>query len=321
MSFDYQNRIKQKLPEDPIGQLLHAVQIKTAFCTQSTLNAPWGIELPPIPNSMFFHVVMKGRMVIETPSEKKSLFAGDFVLVTKGLGHTIKYATKCKAHALSELPIIAVTDRFETLNMNGEGEKCELLCGAMILDHPVAPRLHSLMPDLICYDPSTSQEFGADVSSVLSLLQTETEALTVGSEAVITRLADVLVIKAMRHFLAQKKQAQTGWLAALQDTRIGAALQLIHMQPDIPWTLATLAKQIGMSRTSFAQRFKFLVGETPVEYLTTWRMALAKNHLTSTRDSILNIALGLGYQSESAFSRAFKKAHGASPGAVRKQHA
>ena len=129
-----------------------------------------------------------------------------------------------------------------------------------------------------------------------------------------------MVIAAMRQHLENVNEEEIGWLGALADDRIGNALRLLHDQPAKHWSLEELASAIGMSRTSFAQLFKRLVGNTPMDYLTEWRMSLAYSKLQLSKDSVLAIALDIGYQSEAAFSRAFKKAIGKSPGEVRKAY-
>ena len=124
----------------------------------------------------------------------------------------------------------------------------------------------------------------------------------------------------MRQYVSKLSEDETGWLGALEDDRIGKALTLIHDNPEHHWGLDELARNVGMSRTSFAQQFKRLVGNTPMEYLTEWRMSLAYSKLQLTKDTMLTIALDIGYQSEAAFSRAFKKVMGKTPNEIRKAY-
>jgi AraC-like DNA-binding protein len=138
-----------------------------------------------------------------------------------------------------------------------------------------------------------------------------------GGEAVITRLADILVIQAIRSWIARDPAAQTGWLGALRDGQIGRAIALIHGDPTRLWTLASLASQVGMSRSVFAARFRELVGEPAMHYLTRWKMNAAMTWLKEEAEPLGALARRLGYESEAAFSRAFKRFMGVSPGAVR----
>lgn len=189
----------------------------------------------------------------------------------------------------------------------------------MLFQHPLAIKLLGILPPFIEIHPD-SEDSVSIVTSVAELLKLESQSVSVGAEAVISRLADILVIAAMRQYLSRLDDAQTGWLTALEDDRIGKSLKLIHDHPDRHWSLEELATAVGMSRTSFATQFRKLVGNTPMDYLTEWRMSLAYSSLQLTKDTVLSIALDIGYQSEAAFSRAFKKVIGKSPLEVRKDY-
>lgn len=146
----------------------------------------------------------------------------------------------------------------------------------------------------------------------------EARELRPGGETVITRLADILVIQAIRSWIERDPAAQTGWLGALQDRQIGRAIAAIHREPARPWTVSTLAAEVGMSRSAFAARFTQLVGEPVMHYLARWRMHVAMNWLREETFGVGEMASRLGYRSEAAFSRAFKRFIGVSPGAARR---
>jgi AraC-like DNA-binding protein len=156
------------------------------------------------------------------------------------------------------------------------------------------------------------------MQSTLRLMAVEAKELRPGGETVITRLADILVIQAIRSWIERDPAAQTGWLGALQDKQIGRAIALIHRDPARSWTLASLASEVAMSRSAFAARFTALVGEPAMHYLARWRMHVALNWLKEDGTALGELASRLGYQSEAAFSRAFKRFIGVSPGAVRR---
>jgi AraC-like DNA-binding protein len=156
------------------------------------------------------------------------------------------------------------------------------------------------------------------IQSTLRLMAAEARELRPGGETIVTRLADILVIQAIRAWIEQDPAAQTGWLGALKDHQIGRALTLIHREPAHDWSVASLADEVAMSRSAFAARFTQLVGETPMYYVTRWRMQVAQNVLQVGDATVGEIALRLGYGSEAAFSRAFKRFHGIPPGAVRR---
>jgi AraC-like DNA-binding protein len=159
------------------------------------------------------------------------------------------------------------------------------------------------------------------MQSALRLMAAEAKELRPGGETVITRLADILVIQAIRAWIERDPGAQTGWLAALQDKRIGRAIALIHRDPSRPWSVASLASEVAMSRSGFAARFTELVGEPAMQYVTRWRMLVALTWLSEDDGALAGMAARLGYQSEPAFSRAFKRIIGTSPGAVRRSSA
>ena len=156
------------------------------------------------------------------------------------------------------------------------------------------------------------------IQSTLRLMAVEARELKTGGETIVTRLADVLVVQAIRSWMESDPSAQKGWLGALQDEQIGRALLLIHRYPGKDWTVASLAAEAAMSRSAFAARFSDLVGQTPMRYLTWWRMQTAQARLKKEDIPLGQLAEDLGYQSETAFNRAFKRATGQTPGAVRR---
>jgi AraC-like DNA-binding protein len=203
------------------------------------------------------------------------------------------------------------------MRFGGGGDRTQIAYSAMQVDAPLTARLIEELPDLIRVDAWDDSEAGA-FQTVLRMLAREAEGVQPGGEAVMTRLADVLVIQVLRWWLRGTDMAATGWLAALRDPHVGRALSRMHARPDRDWTLVELARQANMSRSAFAERFTMLVGEPPMHYLAAWRMQQAHSELTRTTDSIASISSRVGYSSEAAFSRAFKRHHGATPGAVRR---
>ncbi len=174
-----------------------------------------------------------------------------------------------------------------------------------------------LLPRLIYIESWRSPQWEW-IQSTLRLMALEARELRPGGETVITRLADILVIQAIRAWIAEDPVAQTGWLGALQDQQIGHAILLIQREPARPWTVALLADEVSMSRSAFAARFKELMGEPPMQYAARWRMNMALTWLKEEDSPLGALADRLGYQSEAAFSRAFKRFIGVSPGVARR---
>jgi AraC-like DNA-binding protein/mannose-6-phosphate isomerase-like protein (cupin superfamily) len=319
MSFDYKKRAATQIVDHPVGKLLDSLRMQSAFYTSSRLTRPWGMTMPPMPNCMMYHIMLEGEAEFRVKDSVFSLEEGAFVLFPAGDGHILSDGQCQTLTPLSALPIESVTERYEMLDFGGGGEASRMVCGAMLFQHPLAIKLLGILPPFIKIYPD-SEGPASIVTSLAELLKAEAQSVSVGAEAVISRLADILVIAAMREYLSGLDDSQTGWLTALEDDRIGKSLKLIHDQPARHWSLEELAAAVGMSRTSFATQFKKLVGNTPIDYLTEWRMSLAYSSLQLTKDTVLAIALDIGYQSEAAFSRAFKKIIGKSPAEVRKDY-
>jgi transcriptional regulator GlxA family with amidase domain len=140
-----------------------------------------------------------------------------------------------------------------------------------------------------------------------------------GGEAVLAKLCEVLFVETLRRYIAQLPRAQTGWLAGVRDPEIGKALALLHRKPADPWTIAALANEVGMSRSVLAERFRRYLSETPMAYLTRWRLQLGAQLLTSTSSSVAQVAAEVGYESEPSFNRAFKREFGLPPARFRRE--
>jgi AraC-like DNA-binding protein len=308
----YWNRIV-----DPLGEVLHSLRMDSSLYTRSEFTAPWGLALSPLPDHLMLHVVTDGRGWLEVDgNQPRELRPGDLALVPHGRGHRLVSEPGAAAADLFHLPREPVSERYEILRHGGGGRATTMICGVVRFDHPAARQLVELLPGTIVVDGWAPHQMEW-VRSTLRFLSDEARELRPGGETVITRLADILVIQAIRSWVAEDPAAQTGWLRALRDPQIGRALSLIHRQPERPWTLASLAAEVAMSRSAFAARFTHLVGETAMRYVARSKMQLALQALKDDGARIGELASRFGYQSEAAFSRAFKRVVGLSPGAAR----
>lgn len=306
---------------DPLGEALHFLRMSGVFYCRGEFTAPWGLTLPAFDDCLMFHVVTSGRCwVMDAGGEQRLLQPGDFALVPHGQGHVLASEPGAPAERLFDLPREEVGDRFEILRHGRGGAATGLVCGAVRFDHPAARHLISMLPRMICIEAADSPHMDW-MQSTLRFMAIEARELRPGGEAVITRLADILVIQAIRAWIAQDPAAQTGWLGALQDKQIGRAIALIHRDPARAWTLASLAAEAAMSRSAFAARFTELVGVSAMHYVARWRMHVALTWLKEREIGLGELASRLGYQSEAAFSRAFKRCMGMPPGAVRRRAA
>ena len=308
---------------DPLGEALHSLRMSGTLYCRSELSAPWSLALPVEKDCLnshvlSFHVVNSGECWLEVEgADPLHLRPGDLALVPHSTGHCLSSELNVPAFSLEEFNFEMVGERYCILTYEGGGPTTRLICGEVRFDHPAARNLLELLPRVIHVEASSSPQMDL-MQSTLRLMAAEAMELRPGGETVITRLADILVIQAIRSWIQEDPTAQKGWLGALQDTQMGKAIMLIHRNPDHPWTVASLASEVAMSRSAFAARFTELVGEPAMHYLARWRMHLALTWLQEDRVTLAELASRLGYQSEAAFSRAFKRFNGISPGAVRR---
>lgn len=308
-------------PMDPLGEALHQLRMSGLFYTRSEFAAPWGLALPVLPQTLMFHVLTAGECWLELDGlPPQRLQPGDFALVPHGQGHRLADEPGAECAALFDLPRESLSERYEVLHHGGGGAATQMICGAVRFDHPAAQQLVAMLPRLIHIAAADSphREWMPDM---LRFMADELRALRPGGETIVTRLADILVIQAIRAWIERDPAAQSGWLGALRDKQIGRAIALIHREPSRDWTLASLADAVAMSRSAFAARFATQVGVPAMQYLAQWRMNSALTQLREADVSVAVLAERMGYQSEAAFSRAFKRHIGLSPGAARKQAA
>ena len=305
-------------PSDPLGEALHFLRMNGAFYCRSELTEPWGMTLPRMPAYLWFHVVTFGRVLIETgEGDGTWLHPGELALVPHGNGHVLRSEPGIESPDVLDLELEHPSERYEILRHGGGGRPTLLICGAVRFDHPAARHLVQILPDTIHVDSAASPQLEW-MQSALRLMGAEAKELRPGGEAVMTRLADILVVQAIRAWIEIDPAARGGWLGALKDPQIGRAIALIHRDPSRVWTVAALADELAMSRSAFAARFTQLVGEPAMQYVTRWRMHVAVDALEQEGAGVAELAERLGYRSEAAFARAFKRVIGLPPGAVKR---
>lgn len=303
-------------PADPLGEALHALRLTGTLYCRAELTAPWAIAMPAFDGLMTFLVVTTGDCWLDLGGVRRRLGPGSLTLVPHETAYVVRSDPCVAPRPLFEIPVERITDRYEIMRFGGGGELTQVTCGVVRFEHATARRLIASLPDLVHVD--SWDDPGGWLTSTLQLIAREASALRPGGDTVLTRLADVLVIQAIRAWLESSPESEQGWLGALRDEHVGRALATMHRAPGKAWTLARLAKEVGMSRSAFAERFTELVGEPAITYLTSWRMQLAWEALETTTDSVAEIAERLGYRSDAAFVRAFRRTHGITPGAVRR---
>jgi AraC-like DNA-binding protein len=304
-------------PSDPLGEALHLLRLEGTLYCQSQLFAPWGIEIPPLAPQMSFIVLTQGRgWLIVDGNPPHLLEPGRLTLIPHGSRHRLVSEPNVRAEPLFDLPIQKISERYERLQIGSAGELSQATYGVMRFEHAAAARLIAALPPVVRVEPWADE--AGWMQSTLRLIEREARALRPGGETVITRLADVLVIQAIRAWLDSAPEARQGWFAALRDPQIGRALALMHREPEREMDVVSLAKYTGMSRSAFSARFSDLLGESPMRYLTRWRLDLARSSLRKANVSLAELAVQSGYQSDVAFCRAFKREFGVTPASVRR---
>lgn len=305
---------------DRLARVLHAIRMRSTFTCHAELSEPWALEMPAIPDSVSFHIVTAGSCRLQLPEhEPIELRAGDLALVPHGLGHELLSGPNVgQSQRVDLLPQTYLSEHYSMLRHGGSGRAAQLICGIVSFDDPAARELMRSLPAVLFVGGDTVSA-ASSVHDTLRLMANELSHPQPGGEAVATRLADILVVQAIRGWIASDIEAGEGWLRALQDERIGRAIEAIHDDPGGDWTLDRLARVATMSRSSFSARFAQLAGEAPIAYLTRWRMSVAQSRLRSEDTTAARLAAELGYQSEAAFNRAFTRIIGCTPGSIRRQ--
>ncbi|MFV2103745.1 AraC family transcriptional regulator [Micromonospora sp. LOL_024] len=304
------------MPVDPLGEALHLLRLTGTLYCRADLTAPWGVAVPAIEGCMALQVVTAGAGHLEVDgTEPRLLRPGTLTLLPHGTPHLFRSDPTAAVEPLFDLPVEQISDRYEILRYGGGGALTQVTYAVLRLDHVAGRRLIAQLPTVVQVDNFDDDGW---LYSTLRFVSREAVALRPGGETVITRLADILVIQAIRSWLDSAPEARQGWLAALRDDQVGRALAAIHRAPAQQWSVESLAREVGMSRSAFSARFTDLVGEPAMRYLAQWRLQLAWVHLGETSEPLSVVARRFGYQSEAAFCRAFKRAFGVPPGSVRR---
>jgi len=299
---------------DLLADVLAITRLGSAVLAHAELVAPWGLAIDPIAEA-HVHVVQRGTCWLRTSASKRAvrLDEGDVVLIGSGVGHSLS------DHPDTPLaPYRGVLDAMpkRLARAQPSPSTTRVLC-AKYLFQPVGPHpLAALLPPLVHLRARDGARH-APLHLLVELLAHEASGTHGGSELVVPRLVDTLLVLVVRAWLEEQPATAGGWFRALRDPAIARALGLLHQQPEKPWSVAELARRVAQSRATFARRFASLVGETPVAYLTRWRLCLAGKLLAETSLSLEEIAPRVGYETAAAFSKAFRRGLAMSPGRYR----
>ena len=316
---------------DPLSDVLRAVRLTGAFFFDVQAHAPWVAETPSgktVVGAMFpgsehlisYHLFLEGSCWIRMEGEPDvQLSAGDIVVLPHGDTHALSSTPGLRRSPEMKMYRMPKDGRLPvTIAVGGtEGPGARFVCGFLGCDaRPYNPLL-SALPRAFRLSHHVSGALGAYFRFALA----ESKDSRLGGAGVLSRISELIFVEAVRRYLEGLPTDQTNWLAGLRDPFVGRALASLHGDPGRDWNLQLLARHVGLSRSALAERFAQFAGVPPMQYLTNWRMQLAANYLRASTDSVVAVANRVGYQSEAAFSRAFKKAVGAPPSQWRAKQA
>ena len=311
---------------DPLSDLLRVVRLDGAYFYAVEAVSPWSVEtaaareltpriLPAAEHLISYHIVTEGRCFgAVVGGEPVELVRGDVIVFPQGDAHVMSSERSRRPGA--GVHRVSTTRFKETVMLGnaGTGEpRTTFVCGFLGCDRRPFNPLLAALPRQVHVRGLSHDAFGGLTRELVE----DSRLGKAGAEGVLTRLAELMFIAVLRRYLEGLPAEHTGWLAGLRDELVGRVLTLLHDRPGDPWTIDALAREVASSRSNVAKRFTDLVGQPPMQYLTAWRMQVAANLLRQSGAKVAAIAGRVGYDSEAAFSRAFKKAAGVAPGAWR----
>jgi len=315
---------------DAFSEILSNIKLGGALYFNAEFSAPWGagtphsLDLAPFlapgaSHIVIYHLVIDGRAFAKSAAGKViPLEPGDVVIFPHGEPHIMTSDPALPERAPYPEVVGKIRNRdFSLLRIGGGGETTRLVCGFMACDPQLSRPLLNGLPPVFKVNIRTGSTGRWLENSILHLVDEAASGMA-GSDAMLAKLSEALFVDTLRRYLASLPGPQTGWLAGALDPVVGKSLSLLHSRPAHPWTIASLAKEAGLSRSALAERFTGYLSEPPMTYLSRLRLRLAARALTSTSRSVAEIAAGVGYESEAAFHRAFKREFEAPPAQYRR---
>lgn len=313
---------------DALSEVLRVIQIESAFFFNGEFTAPWSFRSPescklaPYIHSadghvVVYHLLTEGRAMAKLDDNTRlSLEAGDIVIFPHGHPHCIQSGDAVRpVDGESALQHI-FADGLKVTRIDGGGEITRFVCGYMVCESDLSGLLLTGLPPVFKVN-IRQNESGRWLEESIRHSISQAGMSDAGSQVVLAKLCETLFAETLRRYVAGSPLQRRTWLAGVLDPEIGKVLSLIHRQPAEPWTIAQLAKEVGISRSVLAARFRHYLGEPPVAYLTRWRLQLGARMLSKSSYSVARIASEVGYESEAAFNRAFKRQFGHPPARYR----
>jgi AraC family transcriptional regulator, alkane utilization regulator len=332
---------------DVLSDVLRVVRMSGSVFFTGAFSSPWALDSPApqvlsavvIPDAecvVLFHILVDGECRVECEGQPVvSMQAGDVVAFPHGDPHVMRSVESAEATPLASVISQRSADDPPRLAFGGGGRAARFICSYLSADQRFG-RLVEALPTILLVRSSDDsvvidafegnerrsavvpRESGTWLATTLAFTINEARATRPGNTAMLGRLTELMFVSILREYIQRLPADHAGWLTALNDASVGHALRLLHADPARQWTVDVIAREVGASRSALAQRFVDLIGETPMRYLTSWRMELAKQMMRDGAHTIQAIAERVGYDSEAAFNRAFKRVTGAPPATWRK---
>jgi AraC-like DNA-binding protein len=313
---------------DVLSEVLKLIKLKGAIFLNGEFSSPWSFSSPPSceltpqlsPGAgklVIYHLLTEGSGYVWVDEKQPMLLkAGDLVILPHGNSHVIGNGKRIKPIDSGKEVEKILAQKLRILSGGGGGDVTRFVCGYLAFESQLSDVLLGCLPPVMKVH-IRSDVRGQWLENSIKFAVNETAAANPGSDAMLARLSEVLFVETLRRYIDDLPKEQTGWLSGVRDSEVGRTLALMHRDPAREWTIADLAKEVGTSRSVLAERFRHYLGEPPMSYLTRWRLMLATSLLTSSNASVAEIASEVGYESEPAFNRAFKREFGLPPARFR----
>ena len=317
---------------DAFSEILSGVKLNGAVFFSAEFSAPWGFSTPSsnvlaadlapgAAHLVLYHFLIDGRAFVQVANgQSLDLEPGDIVIFPHGDPHDMSSGRE----ATAPFPSYGIGPKVKSrdlrpLQAGGGGHTSRFVCGYMTCDPYLSRPILGGLPPVFKVNIRTDRSGQWLENSILHLVE-EAASGRIGSEAMLAKLSEALFVDTLRRYVAGLPKQQTGWLGGARDPIVGKSLSLLHSRIAHPWTIANLASEVGISRSALVEHFTRYLSEPPMTYLTRWRLQLAARSLESTSRGVAEIAADVGYESEAAFNRAFKREFGHPPGRYRSDH-